>query len=161
MLKQKNVFPESKLIRKTFIFRELDFPPEIKTTKKSLLRWFALSFGLISEKESRTTMLDVLDALFYFNFSKSLAPSTYQIQSFIKEKTGELVIEKLIRYHLLKLQAVNLIEKKKNTYSFLNSPYSNKENLKDAFNHHISKKIIERLNDLEDSYQKLSDLYSH
>ena len=39
--------PEAGLVRKTITLREMDLPPEVKLTKKSLLRWFALSTGLI------------------------------------------------------------------------------------------------------------------
>jgi hypothetical protein len=41
--------PESDFVRKTFTFRRMDLPPQVLLTKKSLLRWIALSMGLISE----------------------------------------------------------------------------------------------------------------
>ena len=34
--------PESSLIRKEWIVRQMDLPPEVKLTRRSLLRWFAL-----------------------------------------------------------------------------------------------------------------------
>ncbi|MBI5884771.1 hypothetical protein HZB89_01590, partial [archaeon] len=82
MPEKKAKLPEADLCRSTFIIRDLDLPPETASTKKSLLRWFCLSAGLLSENESRTTMLDVLDALFYYQFSKNMQPSTLQVQAF-------------------------------------------------------------------------------
>ena len=69
--------PESELVRKTFILKKMDLPPSVQLTKRSLIRWFALSFGLISEKESRDTVLNVLDALFHFLLYKKQNPSTF------------------------------------------------------------------------------------
>ena len=79
-------FPEAELVRKNFTLRQMDFPPNIQFTRKSLLRWFALSIGLISEKESRSTILDVLDAVFYFNFTKKHNPTTIEVQELLQER---------------------------------------------------------------------------
>lgn len=152
-------FPEADLCRGTFTIRDLDLPPEVKSTKKSLLRWFCLSFGLMSEQESRTTMLDVLDALFYFQFSKHLSPTTLQIQAYIKSKTKTKPIEKLIRYHLNKLSSLKLIERSKNKYRFLNSPYHEKNDMLQAFNHWVIGRVDNKLKDIGSVYQKLADSY--
>jgi len=58
--------PESEFVRKTFTIKRMDLPPSVQLTKRSLLRWFALSFGLISECESRDTVFNVLVAVFHF-----------------------------------------------------------------------------------------------
>src|SRR3989338_6446711 len=92
-------FPESEYVRKTFTIRQMDFPPEVSLTKRSLVRWFALSFGLISEKESRSTILDVLDALFSLQLSKKASPTTSELLAHLRESQKK-IDEKLLRYHV-------------------------------------------------------------
>ncbi|MDZ4256463.1 MAG: hypothetical protein U1C71_02570, partial [archaeon] len=62
--------PEADLVRRTFTIKEVDLPPQVRMTKRGLLRWFALASGLLSEQESRQTILDVMDALFHFHLSQ-------------------------------------------------------------------------------------------
>jgi len=106
------------------IIRKMDLPPSVQITKRSLLRWFALSFGLISENESRSTVLLVLDALFYYLLSQTQNPSTIDIQNYIEEKYNKKVSEKLIRYHLKRLIDINLVLRKSNRYYFNSPPYT-------------------------------------
>jgi len=80
--------PEAELIRNTYIIREMDIPPQVKLTKRSLLRWLALSLGLISENESRSTVLDVLDALFYFQFAKSQNPTPKNCNPMLRKNSA-------------------------------------------------------------------------
>ncbi|HIH21332.1 MAG TPA: hypothetical protein HA222_01560, partial [Candidatus Diapherotrites archaeon] len=44
----KTEFPEAELVRRVFVVREMDLPPQVLLTKRSLLRWFALASGMIS-----------------------------------------------------------------------------------------------------------------
>ncbi|MEW6295579.1 MAG: hypothetical protein AB1467_04770 [Candidatus Diapherotrites archaeon] len=156
---KRTELPESELVRKTFTLRVMDLPPNIKLTKRSLLRWFALSFGLLSEKESRTTVLDVLDSLFYLALAKKIEPSTLDVQKHIKDKTGKLVSEKLIRYHLNRLKDLDLLLRKKQRYSFNPCPTAERTDLKASFNHYVSKPISKNLSDLEDVFLQLSQTY--
>ena len=151
--------PESSLVRKTFTLRSMDFPPSIKLTKRSMLRWFALAFGLISEKESRTTVFDVLDALFYLNLSKKSSPSVQDIQAYIKKKNSKNISEKLLRYHLNRIKETNLILRKNQSYVFNPAPFAERDDLKASFNHYISKNISETLINLEDVFSQLSSSY--
>ncbi len=153
--------PESNLIRKTFTVREMDLPPEIQLTKKSLLRWFALASGLISEKESRTTVLDILDALFVLNLGQKIEPTTLEIQKFIKDKTGKAVGEKLIRYHLKRLLDINFLRRKKNKfYSFNNSPESHARDLKASYNYWVTQATKKSMDNTERVLDLLSKQYS-
>lgn len=52
----KTQLPEAELVRRTFTVKEIDLPPHVRMTKRSLLRWFALASGWISEQESRQTI---------------------------------------------------------------------------------------------------------
>ena len=106
------MIPEAELVRGEFLIRQLDMPPSIGLTKKSLLRWVALSLGLISKNESRDKGFLVLDALFYFLFTKKTNPTTLDIQGRIKEKNKLEMSEKLIRYHLNRLIETNIIKRK-------------------------------------------------
>ena len=151
--------PEATLVRKTFTLRQMDLPPSVVMTKRSLLRWFALSFGLISEKESRATVLNVLDALFYFLLSKKLSPSTIDIQQFLNEKYQQKVSEKLIRYHLNKLIEVELLVRKSRKYFFNNNPYTEPNSLKESFSHWIKQPVNNSMNEIERVLEKISESY--
>lgn len=152
-------FPESSFVRNTFTIRKMDLPPSVQMTKRSMLRWFALSFGLLSEQESRATVLDVLDALFYFLMNKQQNPSTKDIQTFILDKTNKTVSEKLIRYHLRRLMEVNILLRKSNRYHFNNSPTAEPNNLKESFSHWIKTPVNESLSSIEGMIDKISDSY--
>lgn len=151
-------FPEAELVKRTFILRQMDLPPNVAMTKRSLLRWFALSFGLISEKESRDTILDVLDALFYFQQGKGVNPTTEQLLSHLQGKKKP-ISEKLLRYHLKRLIDLGFLQKNKLRHGFAHSPYAEKGDLKAGFNYAITAKVQNSLNDIETVLEKLSESY--
>ena len=151
-------FPESSLVRNSFTIRKMDLPPSVQLTKRSLLRWFALSFGLISEKESRSTVLSVLDALFYYLLAQQQNPSTIDLQNYIFEKKEKKISEKLIRYHLKKLIDINLLLRKSNRYYFNAPPYA-EPSLKESFSHWVKEPINSSLTDIETILLKINDNY--
>lgn len=151
--------PEAQLVRKTFVLRQMDLPPSVVLTKRSLLRWFALSFGLISERESRQTVLNVLDALFYFLLSKKASPSTLDIQAFLAEKHQQRVSEKLIRYHLNRLIDLELLVRKSRRYYFNNHPYAEPNSLKDSFAHWIKQPVNNSMDEIERVLEKITENY--
>ena len=150
--------PEAELVKRTFVLRRMDLPPQVTMTRRSLLRWFALAFGLISEKESRSTILDVLDALFYFQISKGVEPTTEAILSLLKQK-GKPISEKLLRYHLKRLIDLGFLQRKKLKHFFANSPYAEKNDLKAGFNYSITASVAESLADIEKVLEKLALSY--
>ncbi|MDO8646955.1 MAG: hypothetical protein Q7R70_00880 [Candidatus Diapherotrites archaeon] len=160
MAKVKNEFPESELVRRTFMIREMDLPPQVQLTRRSMLRWFALASGMISEKESRSTVLEVLDALFYFQFQKKQDPTAQEVIKYIKEKHGKIVSEKLLRYHLNRLILLNLLQRKSSRYFFNPSPYAERKDLKASFNYWIREHLEKSLKDCEFVLGKLQDNYS-
>ena len=111
------MIPESKFIKNEITLREMSLPDEVKLTRKSLIRWIALSLGLISPNESRKLMLDLLEALFYFHIQKE-QPTTYQILDKLGEITGKKQNAKAVYYHLLKLKEAGILTRKKGQYSF-------------------------------------------
>lgn len=152
-------FPEATLIRKSLTVRQMDIPPEVQLTKRSLLRWFALSIGLISEKESRAMVLNILDSLFFFLFSKKTNPSTKEIQAYMKEKFETVTSEKLIRYHLNKLIDLGLITRKKKLYHINPSPIGERDNIQQSFTYWVDRHYKDCFPNIESVLQKLSEIY--
>ena len=151
--------PEAELVRKTFIIKKMDLPPSVQLTKRSLLRWFALSFGLISEKESRDTVLNVLDAIFHFLLNKKKNPSTLELQAFIDEKHHKKISEKLLRYHLNRLIVLELLQRKQNKYFLNNSPSAEQGNVVESFNHWIKEPVNESMEEIGNVLGKISESY--
>ncbi len=151
--------PEAGLVRKTFTIKKMDLPPSIQLTKRSLLRWFALSFGLLSEQESRGTILNVLDALFHFLLNKKHNPTTLEIQAYIDKKYHKKISEKLLRYHLNKLIALDLLQRKSNRYFLNNNPYAEPNTLQESFNYWVKQPVNSAMDDIVTVLAKIADSY--
>ncbi|MFH0714565.1 MAG: hypothetical protein V1847_01405 [Candidatus Diapherotrites archaeon] len=153
-------FPESQLVHRSLTLREMDLPPSVKLTKRSLLRWWALSLGLISEKESRSMVLDVLDALFYFQYSKKIDPSVQEILKYVKEKSGKKTSQRLVCYHLNRLMEWNLIVLKGNKYYFNSAPSAERKDLKATLQHFVEKPMQEQWKQVEEVSERLQNSYA-
>ena len=151
--------PESELVRKTFTVKQMDLPPSVQLTKRSMLRWFAMSFGLLSEQESRDTVLNVLDSLFYFLFFKKQNPSTTELQTYISGKYSKKISEKLLRYHLNRLITLELVQRKRNRYFLNNSPSSEPDKLVESFNYWVKKPVNESLDGIGSVLEKIAGSY--
>ena len=151
--------PESELVRKSFTFRKMDLPPQVLLTKKSLLRWTALSLGLISKNESRSTVIDILDVFFFLVFSKKESPSSKQIREFLEKNRGIVVSEKLVRYHLNRLCAIGFVSHSKGSYSLNPAPDAERDDLKAAFSHWYRKELEESIATLEKALSRLRSAY--
>lgn len=115
------MIPEASLIESELVLREMQLTKEVRMTKKSLIRWVALALGLVSPNESRKTMLDLLEALFYFQLSENKDPDAHELAGYIREH-GRQVSEKTVLYHLLQLKKAGLVKREKGRYSFPRSP---------------------------------------
>ncbi len=153
--------PESNLIRKEWIVRQMDLPPEVKMTRRSLLRWFALSTGLISPKESRSTILSVLDGLFILLLSKKQNPTTLELQAFLKEKNNVAISEKLLLYHLKRLIDLNLIVRKRKRYFLNPTPSGAPDDLSATLNHWMVKQLALSLQEVESVSRQLGESYQN
>ncbi|MFA6320171.1 MAG: hypothetical protein WC108_07165 [Bacteroidales bacterium] len=154
------MIPESELIRKEFIIRQIDFLDSVSLTKKSLLRWCCLSMGLISPKESREKGFLVFDALFTLLFTQKTSPTTLDIKALIKEKNSVDMSEKLIRYHLNRVIELGLIKREGVVYKINSSPTSEKrDSLKESFNAWTKKEVELELNKISTSLEKLQKSY--
>ena len=156
------MIPEAELVRKDFLVRQLDMPPSIGLTQKSLLRWVTLSLGLISKNESRDKGFLVFDALFHFLFTKKTNPTTLDVQARIKEKNKLEMSEKLIRYHLNRLISVGIIERDGLKYKVNPAPNSEKRNsLKESFEHWFKKEMDKQTDDIGNALDKMQKSYEN
>ncbi|MBU0636273.1 hypothetical protein KKE06_04580 [Candidatus Micrarchaeota archaeon] len=151
--------PEASLVRKEWIVRKMDLPPEVKLTRRSLLRWFALSTGLISPKESRSTILDILDSLFFLLLSQNQNPTTLELQAFLKEKKNKTISEKLLLYHLKRLIDLDLLVRKRKHYYLNAAPNSPAGDFTATFNHWIAAQLNQTLQELENVSGQLAESY--
>ncbi len=125
---QNTFVAEQDLIENEMTVRKLRLPPEARLTRKSLLRWCALSMGLITPGESRDTIISILDGLFYYNL-KGKKPTTRDLKIYIDENY-EATTEKTIRYQLGKLRKQGLVESSQNQYYFVKAPDAPEADLK-------------------------------
>ncbi|MCX6771380.1 MAG: hypothetical protein NTX79_04970 [Candidatus Micrarchaeota archaeon] len=130
--------PESQLIRGECLVRDLQFNEDVKLTRKALVRWLALSLGLISQNETRAGLLEVLEALLYFHFAKKQGgadPDIYQILDKVKEIKKKEPNPKAVRYHLLQLKKLGIIEAKTRRYRFVLPPMQENDDLASALSY--------------------------
>ena len=111
---------ESKLIEREITIRNLVLTKEVTETRRSLIRWLALSMGVINPGESRLGALSVLDSVLYFQFDQRKDPTVSEMMEYIG-KTWEPINEKTLRYHLLQLNKANIVRHAKGQY-FLAQP---------------------------------------
>jgi hypothetical protein len=109
------MIPESRLIRSELTIRELALPDDVLLARKSLIRWIALSLGMILPNESRRLLLDILEVLFEFHM-KNDAPTTKDIISRLTELTNEAQNPKAVYYHLQRLKDFGVLSRKKGRY---------------------------------------------
>lgn len=106
---------ESKLIEREITIRNLSLTKEVTETRRSLIRWLALTMGVINPGESRLGALSVLDSVMYFQFNQKRDPSVNEMMEYIS-KSWEPINEKTLRYHLLQLTKANIVRHSKGQY---------------------------------------------
>jgi len=109
------MIPESRLIRSELTIRELSLPQDVMIARKSLIRWLALSLGLILPNESRRLLLDLLDVVLEFHIKRQ-NPTTKDILNRLKEVTKEEPNPKAVYYHLQRLKDFGVLTRKKGRY---------------------------------------------
>src|SRR5271157_2542012 len=100
---------ESGLIEKEVTLRNLRLTKEVLETRRSIVRWLALSLGVLNPGESRLGAVSVLDALVHYRFVEKTAPDVGQLMVYIG-KNWEEINEKTLRYHLLRMKRMGLVE---------------------------------------------------
>jgi len=106
---------ESKFIEREITLRNMVLTKEVVETRRSLVRWLALSLGIINPGESRLSAIAVLDSVLYFQFSERRDPSVAELSEYIT-KAWEPINEKTLRYHLLQLKKANVVNNSKGVY---------------------------------------------
>jgi DNA-binding transcriptional ArsR family regulator len=101
------MLPENRLIEEETTIRRLYLPTEVKLTRDSLIRWLALSMGLIKPGESRVSVVKILDVLITYHREKRILTPD-EITS-LSESWG--VDEKTIYYHLNRMKKLGLVTK--------------------------------------------------
>lgn len=100
---------ESELIDKEVTLRNMRLTKEVLETRRSIVRWLALSLGVINPGESRLSSIAILDALLNYQFVKKSDPNVTELQEYIT-KNWEPMNEKTLRYHLLRMKKMGLVE---------------------------------------------------
>lgn len=149
------MLPESKLIRSELTVRELALPEEVLLARKSLVRWLALSLGLIMPNESRKLLLDILDVLLEFHV-KGQSPTTKDILARLEETTKEKQNPKAVYYHLLRLKNFGILGRVKGRYHLGEGDNSN---LKDIFRGFYMKKADIAFTNIGTALDKLESSY--
>jgi len=106
---------------------------DVKLTRRGLIRYLALSLGLISPNESRTLMLDILEALFGAHYAAE-EPNIHQIMDRINalRKADDPAQEKAVRYHLHQLKMKGVLERKQGKYRITLPPMAENNDLGEA-----------------------------
>ncbi len=148
--------PESQHIQSEITIRNMLLPHEVELTKKSLVRWLALSLGLISPNETRTLILDILEALLSFH-SHSHEPTAEEIISKVTEIRKEKETgEKAIRYHITQLVQKGILIRKKGNYSFYINPENQSRDLGEALESLYLQNAKTSFGNIRRALQKLS-----
>ena len=109
---------EAKLIEREITLRELRLTKEVVETRRSMVRWLALSLGVINPGESRLSAISVLDSMLYFQFTKNEDPTVGELSKYIGEAWAP-INEKTLRYHLLQLANAGVLAHSKGKYRFI------------------------------------------
>lgn len=147
------MIPESKFIESEVLIRKSRLPNDVLLTRKSTIRWLALSLGLINPNETRTVLIDLLDALFDLHYADS-QPSTKDILAKMKEKTGEQQNPKAIYYHLQRLMDGGILNRKKGTYFFGDG---DEKNLSVIFRSLYETRMNSAFSDIEKAFSRISE----
>lgn len=109
---------EASLIERELTFRNLRITKEVTETRRAIVRWLALSLGVISPGESRLSAISVLDSMLYFSFSEKKDPQVTEIMDYISNYWSPMN-EKTLRYHLLQLKKMGIVSNSKGSYSMI------------------------------------------
>jgi len=151
--------PESQLIESELILRDMQLSRDVRLTKASLVRWLALAMGLVSPNESRTTMLELFEALVQLQFGEKTDPDIRQIMDAIKDGGNGDVTEKAVRYHLLRLKTLGLVDRKHGKYFFTVSPLSEKYDLPGTIDYVFKRKSDIAISKMKDAARELQESF--
>lgn len=131
---------ESSLIERELTLRNLRITKEVIETRRSIVRWLALSLGIISPGESRLSAVSVLDAMLHFQLDEKKEPAVPDIMEYIL-KQWEAMNEKTLRYHLLQLKKMNIVTNDSGKYSLVWPDIGDKYDAENWINGYIEREI--------------------
>ena len=150
---------ESELIERELTIRDLRVSREVLDTRRSAVRWLALSLGIINPGESRLSAVAVLDALIHFQFVKKQDPTVRELTAYINANWEE-INEKTLRYHLLRMKKMGFVDNSKSTFCFRPpsigdrfDPQAWAQSTFEAFYGNISTKVGEVVNGIKNKEQ--------
>jgi len=149
------MIPESRLIRSEFTLRELSLPDDVLLARKSLVRWLALSLGMIMPNESRKLLLDILEVLLEAHV-KNETPTTKDILARLEELTKSKQNPKAVYYHLQRLKDFGILRRKKGRYSL---GEGEGKSLKETFRHFYLDKTDSAFGNIAAALDKLENGY--
>ena len=149
------MIPESRLIRSELTLRELSLPDDVLLARKSLIRWLALSLGMILPNESRRLLLDILEVLFEAHV-KGESPTTKDIMLSLKKLTKKEPNAKAVYYHLLRLKELGLLSRKKGRYQLGDG---DGKTLKEIVRDFYLKKADNAFSNIDKALEKLEGSY--
>ncbi|MCM8830728.1 MAG: hypothetical protein NC918_00845 [Candidatus Omnitrophica bacterium] len=124
------MIPESELISKEYVVRDMQFLGEVKLTKKGLIRYICLSLGLIQPNESRTLVFDILEVLIFAHFKEEELTAKDIIERINKIRLNKPPAKlKAVMYHLKQLKNKGLITSKEGKYIFVIPPLAETKEL--------------------------------
>jgi DNA-binding transcriptional regulator YhcF (GntR family) len=148
------MIPEKELVRRTFILRDMRFPNDTKLTKSSLVRWLCLSLGLLSEDETRQTILPIMDSFIHLQLVEKKNPTTRELAERAE------VPEKAVRYHLHRLRVIGLVEESGRKYRFIRDSTSNELSLSKAFKENYRSDLEKTARNVESALSEIQRAYN-
>lgn len=148
--------PESKLIKSEIVLRDMDLSDEVRMTRKSLVRWLALSLGIISRNESRQSVLNVFEALLYYHLKEKKEPNYQDLVDYFTKNSIQMN-EKTVRYHLTQLRKMGIIEDDRGVYRFSGFHY---DNLNSALEQSYQKRAHTAFFNISEAIRLLESMYS-
>ncbi|MGC8676181.1 MAG: hypothetical protein ACP5T3_01535 [Candidatus Micrarchaeia archaeon] len=108
---------EAALIEKEVTARLLRIDPSVLETRRAMARWLTLALGIINPGETRQSAVAVLDGLLYYQFVKQADPNAEDLMRYVSAN-WEQMNEKTLRYHLLRLKKMGLVENTQGRFYF-------------------------------------------
>jgi DNA-binding transcriptional ArsR family regulator len=107
------MLPESRYVKSDIVLREMAIDSSVKLSRESLLKWIALSLGLIEKNETRLNVIPMLDVLIDAHVSGE-GLELPELHKRVNKKSA--MDDKTVYYHLNRLKKMGLVSKKENLY---------------------------------------------
>lgn len=152
--------PESSLIRQEHIVRDMQLLSDVKLTRRGLIRYLALSLGLISPNESRTLMLDIFEALCGAHFARDEPDINMLMVRINSVRPADSPAQiKAVRYHLHVLKEKGILARKEGRYKFTLPPMAEKTDLGEALEYVYLTNTKNALEKTKKALQTLEHMY--